>query len=490
MNADRPHIQGGNTLSRIFLSILTLLLATIVLFLMVVDPRHARQFVITALWMEAALPVLFRRRAEGHVITSPANLYPFAYALFCTSPVVLHAIGGSDSYGILMNAGYDGFLRLALIGLVGFQLGNFVYSTRKLISRRLPLVGFSKTQRSVLRVGCVVATLLVFAVGAMSGTFVRLFVGGYGKQQMQYGLQYYMGLATLFLFSAAFSQLMADDLLAYRRLTWSTLFLGIPYLALNVLGGGRSVPLSIIAVGLVMWDLRAGSGHRHGNAAIVLLVVLLVFASSILVSIRGNSAQGAGTTPNLQYGQPRTVAVASALTSLLQDFQAPVFTAVWTINSVPHDFDYLYGKTWVSLVVPTFISKRWDSSTKSASLVFHQEYMPLVTDNAYGYTIMGDGYLNFGYAGTFVLMAIMGYMLGRLERLASSSASPFLLGVYGIFYYQCVWALRADVTALVKGVLFTIVAAWLLVFVFPDLVQRNHTANPCVARRIEQGNRE
>lgn len=490
VNTDSGHIQGSNSLVRASLPVLTLLLATIALLLMAVDTQHGQQVAIAALLMETILPVLTLRRAQGHSLTSPTFLYPFVYALFCISPVVLHAIGGPDAFGILRDSGYDQFLRLALVGLVGFQLGNYVFSTRKSTSSRLPLIGFSGTQRSVLRAGCVVATVLLLVYTAMTGGgFAQLFVGGYGKQQpMLYGLVYYVQLAAAFLFTAAFSELIAGDLLVHRRLTRATLFLAIPYLALTVLFGGRAQLLTNCVAGLVMWDLRAGRSRRR-NAAIVLFVVVLVLASGIVVTIRGISASGLRATLEQQFGRSGTVAVTSAVTRLAEDFQAPIFATIWTIKSVPQDINYLYGKTLASLVFPSFISKRWGSSAKSATTFFDESYIPFTSNHGYAYTIMADGYLNFGYAGTFVYMAIIGYMLGWLERLASSSASPFLLGVYGVFYSSSLWVLRADMTSWVKGILFPVAAAWLLVFVLPSLVRGGGNTALGVAGQIKQSNR-
>jgi len=111
-------------------------------------------------------------------------------------------------------------------------------------------------------------------------------------------------------------------------------------------------------------------------------------------------------------------------------------------------------------LLPGFLfGSNWNRPILPASLMFHRVRFPGVEGQGFGFSVLAEGYMNFGVIGGFLAMIGVGMVLGYAYR-RMRTGSYISIALYAILLYQAIWYLRADSTAFVKSVFYAVAVLW------------------------------
>lgn len=123
------------------------------------------------------------------------------------------------------------------------------------------------------------------------------------------------------------------------------------------------------------------------------------------------------------------------------------------------------GATFLSAITRTFnLDKLLDLDIISSSQWYNQNYFGL-NRSGQGFTIVGDGYVNFGFIGIVVLFVIIGFLLKFIYLQSNKGIYHFTFYILSIPIFM--YAIRADLanilSPLIKQNLLTFILLWVVV---------------------------
>jgi oligosaccharide repeat unit polymerase len=145
----------------------------------------------------------------------------------------------------------------------------------------------------------------------------------------------------------------------------------------------------------------------------------------------------------------------------LSEMGGTMETLAYTMDLLPNDRDYEYGKTYafaaLTILPNIFGTARHPSverGTASDWLVRTVSYNTASQGGGLGYSLLAEAYLNFGWAGPPLVMILLGFGFAAAECFAARSASPggtSLMGV--ILFFGLIYA-RAESTDIVRSIVW------------------------------------
>jgi hypothetical protein len=150
-----------------------------------------------------------------------------------------------------------------------------------------------------------------------------------------------------------------------------------------------------------------------------------------------------------------------------------VGTVNLTTHLVPGDQPYWYGRSYVQAIihiVPCAGPAQWLTWT-----LYGRQAAGT------GFSIAGEGYLNFGIPGVFFHMAFMGFFFRRIYAAFSKNISPARALVFIVFFGIMVIQVRNHTGVVVAPFVRIIVAAWLLKHICGeyDVATDDGQSDPC-----------
>ncbi len=138
------------------------------------------------------------------------------------------------------------------------------------------------------------------------------------------------------------------------------------------------------------------------------------------------------------------------------------------LQAVPSEVPFLYGKSLVMdlvrAVVPGFLFPRgtFPSTVDWFNETFFSEFY--ATGAGVGFSLVGTGYVNFGYPGIVGLFFILGWIVKKISE--KSVSSPIFLIFYVNFIPLLCYAIRGDIATIIsqswKHILLPI---WIMIFI-------------------------
>lgn len=130
-------------------------------------------------------------------------------------------------------------------------------------------------------------------------------------------------------------------------------------------------------------------------------------------------------------------------------------------------WDYFYGQTYVWDFMRAFFN-----GTQSATLWFHEKFFPdmIARGAGNGFTIVGEGYINFGIFGVVMLFAVIAMFIKFLYK--KSQKNVIWLAVYILTLPIMVYMIRADFTTLLAQVSKHIILPIVIIFIVKEIVNK------------------
>lgn len=237
--------------------------------------------------------------------------------------------------------------------------------------------------------------------------------------------------------------------------------------ALVMLSGYRTSAIYPLIVGAILWRK---SGRRIPIPVAAAALVFLVLAISFVGVLRQSGP----------YAAMDRTAVESALqqTSTRDTFRLGQTGALLAhvLRLVPSQDDYRYGMTYVEglkQAIPNVSSQIGESPRQAVKRgVFTQATFEQLVPSDWltyriapwafdigqgvGFTTIGEAYLNFGTVGVAAFFALLGYGLGRLDRV-DVAHRPYWFLFCGAFLWHLMRTVRDDFTNFTKPAFFTLI---------------------------------
>lgn len=387
------------------------------------------------------------RKRLGHVDPFHPLLFPLGYvAVSFLMPAWVELVAESGIGRLAAVRLAPETAQLMALGTIGFAVGAAV---RFRPPTAIVTGGGAKLLATTGR--AVVAIAMLLAVKAyVSGAVVTRGLGQ-DAYTMADSMTVLLNMAGL---TGVLLVLAARRLDHRRRLLSGGDWLVVTLLVLFMAASGRrSAAVAVMLCILVAHAIRDGRFRVRGRAKGALMggAVIALFAVYVL----GYRSE--------QIGDPTD---RSAFEGIVTDLAVATYTTGETARVVPERSPFEYGNTILSAFVrqlpgPVAVVVR-GPPTDTGAIRFRELIHYNDPANGFGYSIPAEGYLNFGFAGTFGLCAAVGILAAWAYprmRFAASHATHLL---YPLVVAGLPFGLRSDVLGFGKNVLYPLVAIGLV----------------------------
>jgi len=398
----------------------------------------------------------------------PLVIYPVIYSVVFSAPVLYEVYqqfsGKALSIPLLQREHLGEMEFMALLGLIGLYAGLFRFRSKVSALRMVPLG--SPDRLIILRVAMGLALLLQL-LGIANYGASNWFFGIYGQGQFEYGVAYYLLLASQLLAYPAYLSYLCIRLSQRCYDIWMFLF-PLIFAGLFFWQGGRGQALYFLLSSLVVVNYTRRR-LKFQNIILLIIVVITLFVGSILSRQRTFDLS---LLPNSFWD---TIGILLGEIS----WAGNLTTAVIALGRevIPLQYGITYIGSIVNLIPGFVFGANWARLIPPPSLLFHRAYAPSVTDQGFGFSILAEAYINWGIFGAFPVMFVIGSLLGYVhKRIATGSYSAIVM--YAIIVYQSLWYLRSDSLAFIKSVFYSAI-----VLIFVEFVHRLGTRHIMVGKR-------
>jgi oligosaccharide repeat unit polymerase len=277
---------------------------------------------------------------------------------------------------------------------------------------------------------------------------------GLYQREIKTSLEAWQTLLAQFMLPGAF--LLAAASKRYRGIQRLSLILAFIYALSYLFMGYRGAAGAAIAAYGWIWHTRIRKLPLYPSLAAGVLVVFVVFPMIRLHRLtmgedRLSWSSFVSTLDN--YDNPASAS--------LSEMGGTMATVAYTMDLVPNDRDFEYGKTYafaaLTVLPNIFGTARHPSverGTASDWLVRTVSYDTASSGGGLGYSFIAESYLNFGWMGPPLVMVLLGFGMAAMESFAARSASPAASSLMGVvFYFGLIYA-RAESTDIVRSIVW------------------------------------
>ncbi len=335
---------------------------------------------------------------------------------------------------------------LVVFGLIAFQIGiELAPSTKPFLFDQTKNVSEAR-KRSIFRLALLMLALLSAAY-LFFGLNSRLLIEGkellveMRREESKAALPF--GLAYQLLIMVSFIALAFSPRKYFLWVAAIPIVLRLPMF----LSGKRGDFIVMLAAIIVV---AAKRGFKIPLAYVASGVTVLAWLSSYLRALKHSGDFAAEWYLNILYEMGRQLRVVIFTLHALRDN----ITDYWLGSS------YLYG---IWYIIPDIGGIRNLFGEADPAIWLSRLY----TGGNYvgiGFSSVAEPYLNFGWPGVLVIMALLGFLLARLESV--SMESPFVLSIYGACLGKLFFAIRGDLSGLFRFFIWT----WLILRVLQFIV--------------------
>ncbi len=221
---------------------------------------------------------------------------------------------------------------------------------------------------------------------------------------------------------------------AYHDRIWRCRILylfSVGYLAVSMLTGGRITALMyIVTISLMYFEVIEKITWK--KSLLMGGVGLLGINYVVNIGLSRNSAGMAGFKLEESF--------LTVLAKVLAEFGGAMHTLALTLEHIPIDTPFAYGKTYLYSLIMLMPNLGWPDRVVSA--IRYVDYIKEYTTSGLGGSYIGEVYFNFGLLG-IPFFALIGFGLGRLDRLIRSSIKAIdwirLITILGVVPYVFIW---------------------------------------------------
>ena len=253
--------------------------------------------------------------------------------------------------------------------------------------------------------------------------------GGYYNKSEMYGSGSYLiffGTRFSLLLTIIYIYMEISALKSTRRIDfWQMISCGIPIIAFSLFSGERDRAfIFIVATVYVLYYSRKLKKKYF---------VVLVPVFSLLIPL----------SSKFKYfflaGRVRDSVDISSVDGLISTFFGGEFSSVGRnlhllVNNASYTKSYFHGASLLNDIVRVFLNVG-----KLHGAWFQKN---ITHTTGYGFTIVGEGYVNFGYFGVVIIASIIGLLIRWIYKKAKQSEYWLMLYVYAIPVF--IYAIRAD----------------------------------------------
>ena len=129
--------------------------------------------------------------------------------------------------------------------------------------------------------------------------------------------------------------------------------------------------------------------------------------------------------------------------------------ALFKGKTILNDFIRIFMKT-------NFTHGKWYNDT----------FFPHVKTTGYGFTIVGEGYINFGYLGVILVFIILALFIRVLYRNYYKNMYSFCIYIYTIPLYM--YAIRADLANIFSPLIKHLLLSMLIIYIMERIIIKKH----------------
>lgn len=167
-------------------------------------------------------------------------------------------------------------------------------------------------------------------------------------------------------------------------------------------------------------------------------------------------------------------AIGNSAIAIFSELGNSMFTVAHTLRLVPATRPFDFGESYFHSFLTLFPNLFWEihpARNQSLSLWLVQTVEPIKAKagGGLGFSFIAEAYLNFGWIGTPLLLAAVGFLLGRLGLWAQKNASPARMAtVAAILAFFLMYA-RGEAALVVRPVVWYAFGPYLMTLAVRDL---------------------
>lgn len=398
---------------------------------------------------------------------APDLAYIVFYAMFNLAYLTLWLFGILPTHELVFPAPllYPKTMLVITLGLIGFIIGYELAAGDRVKHRRRDVVE-TPTQLWI-GVGLAVMTLalgihLYYILRVGLTTFV---FGGY---MVAAGMSRYVSEVRFWAlvphtFCLGFAIYLVSVARIHGRLFSGKLGIGlfILYVSLAFFEGDRG---PVVQTGIVLLLVRHYLVKPIRPKGLLLLFAGAMFLFSAVAVVRNVTAFNPSEMVQ-EYEYARQSGLVRWY-SAFAEMGSSVRTVNHTVSLVPGSSPYWHGKSYLlslARVVPLLQGKIWPYiGVTSPSLWLTFIILGPGTNTGVGFSLPAEGYLNFGLAGAFFQMAVIGFGLRRLYLAVVRSRSPVVTTTFFASIPFILVAVRGETNLFIAPIIHAAVAAWIV----------------------------
>ena len=277
---------------------------------------------------------------------------------------------------------------------------------------------------------------------------------GLYQRELRTNIDAWQALLAQFMLPGAF--LLAAGSRRYRGIQRLALALAVIYALSYLFMGYRSAAGAAIAAFGWIWHARLSKLPLYPSLAAGVLVVFVVFPMIRLHRVTTGEDRLSWTSFVSTLDSYENPASAS-----LSEMGGTMETLAYTMDLVPNDRDYEYGKTYafaaLTILPNIFGTARHPSverGTASDWLVRTVSYNTASQGGGLGFSFLAEAYLNFGWAAPPLVMILLGFGFAAAECFAARSASPAATSLMGVILFFGLIYARAESTDIARSIVW------------------------------------
>jgi oligosaccharide repeat unit polymerase len=337
--------------------------------------------------------------------------------LFVARPIAMIVTDSFELETYHIASGFNPMLTMALLGGLGFVLGYAVPWGRALARRLTPLppTWHADTALSysliVAAVGLVLFAIFLMQSGGLS--VLQSLLAGRNAENPDYATSSgYLYLGIFLSLPAALFIIASGD--TSPRLRGTLIVLGVAVLSLSLVQAGpsgtRSWLVPIFGSIFIFWYIRRG---RRPRARTLILLVLVGFTVGITFA---REARNLTTRQEAGLGELLTRSITrpgDAWDSFIlgPDTEMAALLALET-QTVPSPIPHTYGTATAHVFVHPIPRLLWEGKPRPGDEILTRElfFEPRINFAPRQYSPLANFYMDFGYAGVFAGMAVLGLL--------------------------------------------------------------------------------
>jgi len=406
--------------------------------------------VLNILW------ILFSWRALGGSLFSPYILFMASVSVFNYGQVVLEVLG----------LNHDGLLGLkfppdllaetvlfVLFATSALTLGAFITAAfPSSQANRLSMEISDATLREVA--GLLFLIALLPSIVEMKRAITLGEAGGYMaiyRSEAAVGFNAYTNVLCGFLVPSSFLLMAGSRKNPSMRIIACSI-IGI-YVMLQGFLGFRAGAIVVLVTSLWLWHVTITPIPRKIIISLALVAMLILPVIGVLRVLPADERT------SFSAWQSTYAEIDNPLIALIREMGGSMAATAYTITLVPDLREYEHGATYayaLSTLAPNLFWTVHPGVLNSPSKWLVETVSPetALAGGGFGFSILAEGYLNFGFQGAALPMLLIGWGIGSLSCRSEMESSPLMLCFIALSLIPLLIYARAEAGNAVRGIVW------------------------------------